>query len=317
MVNFLDVTLNLNSGHYAPYNKPGNTPLYVHASSNHPPNIINNIPKMINTRLSHISSNEEVFQQAAPTYQDALHRSGYTHKLTYAPAPKTAPTGSKRQRRVIWFNPPYSKTVETNVGRLFLKLIDREFHAQHPLHSIFNRNYIKVSYCCMPNIKNLISKHNKKLSTPHTDNSNSSECNCRVRNDCPLNGKCLSKSIVYQATVSATNTADQTYIGLCDTTFKVRYGNHKASFNHASKRTSTELSKYVWSLKDSGKEYKIKWKIVKHAKSYSNTTKKCNLCIWEKFFITTEPAMSTLNKRNELLSSCRHSKKYALKNFVT
>ena len=40
IINFLDVTLNLNNGSYEPYSKPNNTPLYVHRESNHPPSII-------------------------------------------------------------------------------------------------------------------------------------------------------------------------------------------------------------------------------------------------------------------------------------
>ena len=43
-VNFLDVTLNLTTGKYQPYNKPDNNPLYINILSNHPPNIIKNIP---------------------------------------------------------------------------------------------------------------------------------------------------------------------------------------------------------------------------------------------------------------------------------
>ena len=33
-----------------------------------------------------------------------------------------------------WIIPPYSKTVVTNVGKEFLKLIDDEFPRDHPLH---------------------------------------------------------------------------------------------------------------------------------------------------------------------------------------
>ena len=37
IVDFLDVTLDLNKGTHEPYTKPSNTPLYVHNESNHPP----------------------------------------------------------------------------------------------------------------------------------------------------------------------------------------------------------------------------------------------------------------------------------------
>jgi hypothetical protein len=39
-VNFLDVTLDLESGLYKPYRKPGDRPLYVSAHSNQPPLIL-------------------------------------------------------------------------------------------------------------------------------------------------------------------------------------------------------------------------------------------------------------------------------------
>ena len=68
IVNFLDVTLNLTSGKYMPYTKPDNIPLYVNKKSNHPPQIIKNIPKSINNRLSEISFDEESFNKAAPLY---------------------------------------------------------------------------------------------------------------------------------------------------------------------------------------------------------------------------------------------------------
>jgi hypothetical protein len=34
--------------------------------------------------------------------------------------------------------------------------------------------------------------------------------------------------------------------------------------------------------------------------------------LWEKYFIICKPKMATLNKRNELVSACRHNKKFLL-----
>jgi hypothetical protein len=44
--------------------------------------------------------------------------------------------------------------------------------------------------------------------------------------------------------------------------------------------------------------------ILKRAKSYSNASKRCNLCIWEKNFVLCKPDIATLNCRNELVSTC-------------
>ena len=61
IIDFLDVTLNLNTGEYKQFRKEGDTPCYVHTQSNHPPSILKNIPKNVNHRLNIISSNEKVF----------------------------------------------------------------------------------------------------------------------------------------------------------------------------------------------------------------------------------------------------------------
>ena len=46
-VNLLDVTLDLSNGKYMAYTNLENMPLYVNRKSNHPPRIIQNIPKSI------------------------------------------------------------------------------------------------------------------------------------------------------------------------------------------------------------------------------------------------------------------------------
>ena len=43
-VNFLDVTLCLTSGKFSPYCKPNQIPTYIHIESNHPKNVLKNIP---------------------------------------------------------------------------------------------------------------------------------------------------------------------------------------------------------------------------------------------------------------------------------
>ena len=109
----------------------------------------------------------------------------------------------------------------------------------------------------------------------------------------------------------------QTYIGLTENSFKARFSNHKTSFKHKFKKNSTELSKYIWELKDDNVKCHVTWKIIKQAQAYSNATKRSNICLWEKYYILCKPSMGTLNKRNELVTACRHATKFLLKNFVT
>ena len=63
-VHFLDVTLNLQNGTYRPYKKANEKLLYIHSLSNHPPQIIKQLPNSISERLSKNSSNQDIFNTA-------------------------------------------------------------------------------------------------------------------------------------------------------------------------------------------------------------------------------------------------------------
>ena len=82
--NFLDVTLENGNDTFYPYRKPGNTPLYVNKKSNHPPNILKQIPVMIEKRITSLSGNQREFDKASPAYESALRHSGYTRKMSFA-----------------------------------------------------------------------------------------------------------------------------------------------------------------------------------------------------------------------------------------
>ena len=125
-VEFLDTTLDLKSGTFKPYIKPGDKPTYVHSGSNHPPAIIKNIPISVNKRLSKLSANEEIFKNAIPIFQAELDRNGYKHKLKFDQFANNK-KGKKRTKNKIYFNPPYSMNVKTNIGAKFLRLLDTHF----------------------------------------------------------------------------------------------------------------------------------------------------------------------------------------------
>ena len=110
--------------------------------------------------------------------QEALSNSGYDYKLGYETMNKDSNDG-KRRRKIIWFNPPYSMSVATNIGKCFLKLVNSVFY-KHVLNKIFNANILKVSYSCMPNISSIIKGHNEKILNKNLKQSttNAKECNC-------------------------------------------------------------------------------------------------------------------------------------------
>ena len=160
------------------------------------------------------------------------------------------------------------------------------------------------------NSKNLV--NNKTILTSAAEN-NSKLCNCIEKNSCPLNGKCLQKGVVYQATVvqKYTNQKD-TYIGITENEFKTRYNQHTSSFRLPHKKSTTTLSEHVWNLKNNNIEHCISWEIIENSHPYNTASKKCNLCTAEKYFILT--GKPTLNKRREVFAQCPHRRKHLLQN---
>ena len=127
---------------------------------------------------------------------------------------------------------------------------------------------------------------------------------------CPLDGTCLTKNIIYEATVTTTSGNSKTYIGMTENEFKTRYNNHKRSFKDRKHSHDTVLSKYIWNLKDGNIDYKINWRIIKRARAYKGNPSRCNLCLSEKLCILTSQNFSLLNKKSELVTKCRHENKF-------
>ena len=166
--------------------------------------------------------------------------------------------------------------------------------------------------------RKIIKKHNRKILETNTNTTISTEknCNCRKKKDCPLKNNCLTSSVIYNANVTTeSDAAGMNYIGLTEGTFKQRYTQHKLSFRNRNYSNSTELSKHIWTLKDSNINYKIDWSILATAPAYSNKRKRCHLCLTEKLYLIKAKKPTLLNKRTELISKCRHENKFYLANF--
>ena len=137
-------------------------------------------------------------------------------------------------------------------------------------------------------------------------------CSCTKNKVCPLENKCLSKGIVYQATVTLKNkqTKQQetkTYIGQTSTDFKQRLSTHKHSFKYPDK-DQTALSKYIWEHQSEENQPIVTWKIVDRGKNFSPVKGNCQLCAKEAFHILFKPETAQLNIRSEIFSACPHKK---------
>ena len=316
--NFLDVSMDIETGRHKPYRKPNDSPLYINYKSNHPPTIIKEIPAMVQTRLSDLSCNVEEFDKVKDEYAEALSRSGFNQNLKYQ-----KPTGRetnkqkrrrKRKRNTLWFNPPFNETVKNNIGKEFYLLIDKHFPKHHKYNPIFNRHNIRLSYSCTANMNSIISSHNKKVLNTPTEEELPRLCSCRANTICPLDGKCLTPAIVYQAHLTTEDRTEH-YTGSTEPPWKERFSNHKSSFTHIHKRNDSGLSQRLWELREAGApEPTITWSI--HSKSYPYRcgSRVCDLCLLEKLAILkADPELVSLNVKSELMNKCRHSLKFKLK----
>ena len=155
-------------------------------------------------------------------------------------------------------------------------------------------------------MSSILTSHNKKILAY---NERQYECNCRNKDECSLGNKCLTQRVIYEADVITLNTSRKFYIGLSDIPFKERYNNHKRDFRNRRYEESTELSKYSWSLKESGTEFIIHWKILSHVKGMTKRSY-CGLCLTEKLWLLHYfDDMHLPIKKSEFISKCQHETK--------
>ena len=154
--------------------------------------------------------------------------------------------------RLVWR--ALSKSVSTIVSRKFLRLLDKHFPKRSEIRKLFNSSTVKVSYSTMPSMARIIKFHNTQVVNSDTGcdrpdvtngpSGDSTDCNCRVKQSCPHNGRCLTESIVYRAEVrQAWNIMLKTYTGLMEGTksCEQRYNNHLSTFRHKNTRTVPEF----------------------------------------------------------------------------
>ena len=74
-------TFHLENKTYRPYKQPNDKLIYIHISSNHPPQIKKQLTKIISHSLSRKRSNSNTFNKTNFEYEEALRKCGHTTKL--------------------------------------------------------------------------------------------------------------------------------------------------------------------------------------------------------------------------------------------
>ena len=112
-----------------------------------------------------------------------------------------------------------------------------------------------------------------------------------------MNQNCQASSIVYEATLTSDNSNDEgkKYLGLCEQTYKKRYGTHKASFTHERYKNNTTLSKEFW--KEKHHNASITWRFVSKESACTPESDRCPLCLQEKYEIANYPGQAEVFRR--------------------
>ena len=154
----------------------------------------------------------------------------------------------------------------------------------------------------MPSMKSSVNMHNKRIlkkeNGERINNEPRKTCNCSKDTECPLDNCCFEKDMQYSAEVTSNlpNYGTKVYKGICSTTWKDRYANHKQSFNYEKYGTETALAAEIWKIKRAGGEYDIKWKKETIKKSYTPEGGSCSLCAHEKLVIALYEGQNLINK---------------------
>ena len=144
---------------------------------------------------------------------------------------------------------------------------------------------------------------------------------CRKKSECSKEGNCQVNNGVYKCDVTRPF-PKKLYLGLAEEEWKSRFYNHKLSFTHKRYSNKTRdiptRQRYMWHLKNvSSKTPNLKWSVLRWVPTYSNISKKCLLCFYEKQEIVTyQNQKELLNKKSELLCKCCHANKFLLKNYT-
>ena len=160
-------------------------------------------------------------------------------------------------------------------------------------------------------MKQIIQTHNRKIICENRTEEKEKHCNCRTKNNCPLDNDCKQAGI-YKATVLPPHGNGEYYVG-STIDFKTRWDSHRYSFRHEEKKGATALSHHLWD-KEMNENPPLKWEILANPKPYMKGGRACDLCLTEKLYICKGfQDKRQLNRRTDIALKCKHRAKHRLK----
>ena len=158
---------------------------------------------LINKKTSDLSRNKEEFGKVKCMHETAIKDSGHFSSTSFSNS-NTQNARRNGNREVPWFNLPYSQSVKTNIGKLFIKLLRKHFPKKIKYHKIFNLNTLVLTYCCTTSVRSIIKQNNFEMLSKINDGNNC-KGNCRSKPNFPWSGECLDQCLLYKATSTTSN----------------------------------------------------------------------------------------------------------------
>lgn len=96
--------------------------------------------------ISCLSFSKEIFDKTAHLYSNFLNAGSFKEEITHSLSMEPLTKRNKSQK-AVWFTPPYSPPIATNVGKIILALIEKHFPIQRKyMKLVFNRHNLKISF---------------------------------------------------------------------------------------------------------------------------------------------------------------------------
>ena len=227
-----------------------------------------------------------------------MWQSGYNKQLTYKPTDTKHQKHSKHKRKIIWFNPPFSKNVSTKIRKSFLSLFNLHFPRNLIYNGMFNRKENQSKSQLHAKHKIYHKPQHESFKQYHWDWA---KLQLQKQEQLPSRSKMLDPKYHWQ----------KIYIGTAKTDFKHWFNNHTKSFNLEHYENDIELSKEYWTIKCNHFTPKVTCRIIRKCTPF-NSTKRNFMCLHEKLEIASYKGDNLLNKNSELINKCRHQNKFTL-----
>ena len=132
-----------------------------------------------------------------------------------------------------------------------------------------------------------------------------------------MQSKCCTESSHYKCVAKSNNIPPKIYFGTSEGNWRTLYYYHAKAFRNLKYYKETTSSWFLWDSKNKNiPVLELLWSIEKKVLAYSNISKSCLLCLYDKIAIITFRNQDKLLKEtSELTNKCRHENKFLLSNY--